>query len=94
MNYHEKTCVKSTVQSLAHSGCSINKKNVFDDDDAIAAAAAASLCPGEPLTVKAGFLPALPAISRLTLSSLLRPLSDLTSFVSGTGSARQASLGN
>lgn len=91
VNYHERTCVKSSVQSLAHSGCSINEKNVFDD---AVVAAPASLCPREPLTVKAGFLPALPTITRLTLSSLLRPLSDLISFVSGTGSERQESLGN
>lgn len=66
VNYHERTCVKSSVQSLAHSGCSITKMNVFDG----AVAAASSLSLREPLTVKAGFLPALSAVSRCSPSPL------------------------
>lgn len=54
MIHHEKTCVKSPIQSLANSKCSINIRDVFDDDDD---AASASLCPREPLALNSWLSP-------------------------------------
>lgn len=33
VTHHERTCVKSPVQSLVHSKCSINGRNVNDDEE-------------------------------------------------------------
>ena len=31
--HHERTCVKSPVQSLVHGKCSVNRRNVDDEDE-------------------------------------------------------------